>query len=103
MHPLIDQHHAEIAALCRRYGVRQLAVFGSVVRDDFDPARSDVDVAAEFEPVALGGNFDRYLGFKTALEQLLARPVDVVELSAMRNTRLRRHIEASKVPVYAAA
>ena len=103
MHPLIDQHHTEISALCRRYGVRQLAAFGSVVRDDFDPARSDVDVVAEFEPVALGGNFDRYLSFKTGLEQLLARPVDVVEMSAVRNTRLRRQIEASKVPVYAAA
>lgn len=103
MHPLIQTHRDTIVALCRQYGVRRLDVFGSVLREDFNPERSDVDVVAEFEPGKLGGNFDRYLGFKTALEQLFARPVDVVELQALRNTRLRRHIELSKVPVYAAA
>jgi len=42
MHTLIEQHRAEIADLCRRHGVRQLAVFGSAARGmDFDPASSD--------------------------------------------------------------
>ena len=83
--------------------MRRLAVFGSVLRDDFNPALSDVDVVADFEPAPLGRNVDRYLGFKTALESLLQKPVDVVELAALRNQRLRRHIEAQAVPVYAAA
>jgi predicted nucleotidyltransferase len=103
MHPLIEANRNKIAALCRQYGVRKLDVFGSVLSSDFDPARSDVDVVAEFNPLPLGQNFDRYLGFKTALETLFARPVDLVEMNTVRNTRMRRHIEASRVQVYATA
>jgi predicted nucleotidyltransferase len=45
----------------------------------------------------------QYFDFKTALEHLLSRPVDLVELEAMPNTRLKRIIEHTKVPIYAAA
>jgi predicted nucleotidyltransferase len=38
----------KIAEFCRMRGIRKLSLFGSVLRDDFDPARSDVDVLAEF-------------------------------------------------------
>jgi predicted nucleotidyltransferase len=49
MHALIDRHLSEIAALCRRYGVRRLEVFGSAARGiDFDPATSDADFLVEF-------------------------------------------------------
>ncbi|MGD0413152.1 MAG: nucleotidyltransferase domain-containing protein [Verrucomicrobiota bacterium] len=40
-----------IAEFCRARGIRKLSLFGSVLRDDFDPARSDVDVLAEFSLV----------------------------------------------------
>ena len=39
-----------LAAFCRARGIRKLSLFGSVIRDDFDPRRSDVDVLAEFAP-----------------------------------------------------
>src|ERR1041384_4385591 len=42
--------HEEIAAFCRKWGIRRLSFFGSIVRDDFDPARSDVDVLVELRP-----------------------------------------------------
>jgi predicted nucleotidyltransferase len=45
----IDQD--EVAAFCRRHGVRRLALFGSVLSDDFTPA-SDVDTLVEFEAVS---------------------------------------------------
>ena len=102
MHPLIADHSGPIAALCRRYHVRRLEVFGSLLRDDFDPAESDVDLTVEFEPEPADGAFDRYFGLKAALEILFQRPVDLVELGAMENTRLKRLIERSRIPVYAA-
>ena len=40
----------KIAEFCRARGIRKLSLFGSVLRDDFDPQRSDVDVLAEFAP-----------------------------------------------------
>ncbi|MDA1278144.1 MAG: nucleotidyltransferase domain-containing protein [Verrucomicrobia bacterium] len=52
----------KIAEFCRSRGIRKLSLFGSVLRDDFDPALSDVDVLAEFEPDALKGVGFRYFG-----------------------------------------
>ena len=102
MSPLIDDNLDEIGRLCRLHGVRKLEVFGSVLRSDFDPQRSDVDVLVEFEP-RVASSFANFLDFKEALERLLRRPVDLVELHAVRNRRLRHYIEQSKSPVYAAA
>jgi hypothetical protein len=103
MHPLIEQNRERIATLCRQYGVARLEVFGSILRGDFDSERSDVDVLVEFEESAKTKSFQHYFGFKQALENLFGRPVDVVELKALRNRRLRYYIEHSKMPVYAAA
>lgn len=103
MTPFVQQHRERIASLCRQHQVRRLDVFGSALDETYDPARSDVDLAVDFAPVRFGEGFDLYMGFKTALEQLLGRPVDLVELKALRNARLKRHIETSMVPLYAAA
>jgi predicted nucleotidyltransferase len=51
MQPLIAARHAEIGEICRRFHVRRLDVFGSAARDDFDPAHSDLDLLALFEPM----------------------------------------------------
>jgi predicted nucleotidyltransferase len=100
---LILARGREIAALCRRYGVRQLALFGSILRPDFDSISSDVDVVVEFGPPRETSVARQYFDFKRDLELLLDRPVDLVELGAMEDGRLRRIIERTKVPIYAAA
>lgn len=45
----------KVASFCRARGIQKLSLFGSVLREDFDPARSNVDVLAEFVPGALNG------------------------------------------------
>ena len=45
----IDIPHEQIADFCQRYNIRRMALFGSVIRDDFTP-ESDVDVLVEFAP-----------------------------------------------------
>ncbi len=102
MSPLIEHNLEEIGRLCRLHGVRKLEVFGSILRQDFDPQRSDVDVLVEFQP-QVANSFSNFLDLKEALESLFGRRVDLVELRAIRNRRLRHHIEQSKSPVYAAA
>jgi predicted nucleotidyltransferase len=76
-----------IAMFCRERGIRKLSLFGSVLRDDFDPANSDVDVLAEFEPGALDGVGFRYFGYGEQLSVILGRKVDFC-------SRLNRHIES---------
>ena len=68
----------EVRALCRRFGVRRLALFGSAARDDFDPERSDLDFLYEFEAKPPGGYADAFFGLKESLESLFGRPVDLV-------------------------
>ncbi len=99
----ISQHQEALRALCRRFHVRRLDLFGSAARGDFEPARSDVDFLVEFDrghPEAL--SLRTYLGFKDALEALLGYPVDLVEPAGMRNPYLRASIETSREKVFEA-
>ncbi len=68
--------HEKLAAFCRERGIRKLSLFGSVLREDFDPARSDVDVLAEFEPGVLQGVGFRYFGYGEELAAILGHKVD---------------------------
>jgi uncharacterized protein len=98
--PLLTRNRKAIRALCRRFAVRRLGAFGSILRQDFDAVRSDVDLAVEFGKSRWYSPADQYFEFKTALERLLGRPVDLVELSAVSSSRLKRIIERTQVPVY---
>ena len=98
----IALHREELRALCRRFHVRWLDLFGSAARGDFDPERSDVDFLVKFDRSAPQHPFDAYFGLKEALEELLGRPVDLVEASAVRNPYLKASIEQSRENVYAA-
>jgi uncharacterized protein len=98
----IASHRDELQALCRRFHVRRLDLFGSAARGDFDPEHSDVDFVVEFDRSAPQHPFDAYFGLKEALEALLGRKVDLVELSAVRNPYLKASIEQSRENVYAA-
>ena len=63
-----------IAAFCRRHHVRCLALFGSVLRDDFTPA-SDVDVLVEFEPGRVPGL--AFFAMEVELSEMIGRKVDL--------------------------
>jgi predicted nucleotidyltransferase len=64
----------ELADFCRRRGIRKLALFGSIVRDDFGP-HSDIDVLVEFEPGVRTGL--RFFTIQEELSTLLGRRVDL--------------------------
>lgn len=68
--------HEKIAGFCRARGIRRLSLFGSVLRDDFDPDNSDVDVLADFNPGALQGVGFRYMRYGEELSKILGRKVD---------------------------
>lgn len=100
MQPFLEEKREEIAELCRRYHVRRLAVFGSAVRDDFDPERSDVDFLVEFDPEA-SGPYD-HPELEEELVRLLHRDVDLVIAHLVRNPFLRRRIREDRKFLYAA-
>jgi len=93
-------HLRGLRILCRRFAVLQLGAFGSVLREDFDPKRSDIDLTVEFGRSRRLGLADQYFRFKASLERLLGREVDLVEMKAMPDSRLKRAIERGQVTLY---
>lgn len=88
-----------LTALCHRYGIRELALFGSVLRDDFT-SQSDVDVLYEIGPMSsIRSLFDvgRLVG---DLEELLGRRVDVANKKRLYPL-LREEILSTRRVIYA--
>ncbi len=100
---LIEQHRSEVAALCKRFGVQSLDVFGSAADGAFDLARSDIDFLVEFSEGDTGSLFHRYFGLQESLEQLFGRRIDLVTALALRNPYLIAAINKSRQSVYASA
>ena len=92
----------EIVRLCRRYQVRRLAAFGSILRPDFDPLRSDADFLVEFEPVPVADRMRNYLALREALSSLLSRPVDLIEDGAIQNPYILQSVARQQQVLYAA-
>jgi uncharacterized protein len=80
--------------IVQRFGVRSLALFGSVARDEARPD-SDIDFLVEFEGPT---TFDRHMGLLVYLEDLLGRRVDVITVAGLK-PRLRPLIEQDLVRV----
>lgn len=88
-----------IKAYCEKYGIREFALFGSVLRDDFDD-ESDVDVLLEFEE----GRGFTFLGLPEMIDEIesqFGRPVHLVDKKNIRNPFMRRSILSSYEVVHA--
>ena len=81
-------------AMAERFGVVELALFGSTARDEAGPD-SDVDILVSFDRPT---DPDCYFGVQFYIEDLLGRPVDLVTDKALR-TELRPYVEAEAVRV----
>jgi uncharacterized protein len=77
---ILDRLTAEGPGLRKRYGVKTLAVFGSMARGD-DREDSDVDILVTFEGRA---TFDNFMGLKLDLEDLFGRSVDLLTPKSLR-------------------
>ena len=100
MAPHIALDPDRLAALCRRWRVRELSLFGSVLRPDFSPD-SDIDVLVTFFEDAPWDLFD-FIRMKEELAELFGREIDLIEASALRNPFRRSEILRCSEVVYAA-
>lgn len=99
---LVEQHSETIGELCRKYQVRKLELFGSAATGRFDRACSDVDFLVEFVDLGWEHSFKRFMGLKLDLEDLLGRPVDLVEPGAVTNPYFLRKASEARELVFAA-
>lgn len=70
-----------LPAFCQRHSIRELSLFGSVTRDDFQPS-SDVDVLIKFEPDARTGLFE-FIKISEELRALVGHEVDLVTKASL--------------------
>ncbi len=96
----INIPETKIVEFCQRWRVKELAVFGSALGDDFQPD-SDVDVLVVFQDDAHWSLFDHFRA-QEELEQIFGREVDLVEKAAVRNPFRRHHILNHHEVIYAA-
>ncbi len=97
--PKISIPEKKIEDFCRRYQVKRMALFGSVLRDDFR-ADSDVDVLVVFEPSARI-TFMILGKMKRELSGLFQRPVDLIPQDGLKPS-IREAVLSSAQEVYAA-
>ncbi len=96
---IIDKNRDKIKDLCDKHKVARLFVFGSILTDNFKKT-SDIDLLVDFSGVELYDYADNYFDFKTSLEKLLKRPIDLLEDEAVKNPYLRKNIDSSKKMIY---
>lgn len=96
----LDIDRQQIASFCQRWRIREMALFGSVLRADFSPA-SDVDVLVTFDDDAPWSLWE-LTTMRDELAALFGRDVDLVEKRAIKNPFRRRQILAGCEVIHAA-
>lgn len=96
----IQVDRERIAEFCRKWKIAELALFGSVLREDFH-SDSDIDVLVTFAPDG-GITFDNRVEMLDELSMVFGREVDLIDRNAIRNPFRRHAILTAKEVVYAA-
>lgn len=102
MYPMIASRKIELEALCERFGVHRLEIFGSAAGERFNDSRSDLDFLVDFAAASPAELADRYFGLLEELEGLFGRPVDLVMTAAIKNPYFLQGIQLSRRLLYAA-
>lgn len=96
---LLEKYHSDIQRLCILYNVSQLYAFGSVLTDQFKDS-SDVDLIVNFDKIKIDDYANNYYNLKFSLEDILKRPVDLLEGKALKNPYFKKSIEKHRRLVY---
>jgi hypothetical protein len=89
----------EIIKLCKAHKVKSLYAFGSVLTDNFNK-ESDIDLIVDFSNIDVEDYADNYFDFKFSLQDLLKRPVDLLEEKAIKNPYFRQSVNQQRKLVY---
>jgi len=96
----LDYYNSSLKNLCLQNKVKSLYVFGSVLTDRFNED-SDIDLVVDIDSNDPFEYADNYFNLKFALQDLLKRPIDLLESKAIKNPFIRNNIDSSKFLIYA--
>ncbi len=89
----------DIANLCKSYKVKTLYAFGSVLTANFNKD-SDIDLIVDFANIDVADYADNYFDFKFSLQEILKRPIDLLEEKAIKNPYFRQSVNQQRQLVY---
>ena len=96
----IENKIEKLNALCVKYRVKKLFVFGSIVKGNFNNETSDVDLIVEVENLPPEQKGEILMKLWTELELLFSRKVDLITNMNLKNPYLKKDIENSKILLY---
>jgi predicted nucleotidyltransferase len=95
----LETYTQDIIKLCETHKVKSLYAFGSVLTDNFNQ-ESDIDLIVDFSNIAVEDYADNYFDFKFSLEDILKRPIDLLEEKAIKNPYFRQSVNQQRQLVY---
>jgi len=96
---ILEQYNDAIQNLCITHKVKRLYAFGSVLTNNFNK-KSDIDLIVDFEAIDVANYADNYFDFKFSLQDILKRPIDLLEETAIKNPYFRQAINQKRQLVY---
>ncbi|MDE6263900.1 MAG: nucleotidyltransferase domain-containing protein [Paramuribaculum sp.] len=96
---LIEINIEKIIALCKKYRVDKLWVFGSILTPRFND-KSDVDFSVIFHYELIPDLFITFFDFIDELQSLLGRKIDLIDETAIKNPVFRKELDATKILIY---
>ena len=95
----LEKYTSDIIKLCKAHKVKNLYAFGSVLTDNFNN-ESDIDLIVDFSNIAVEDYADNYFDFKFSLQDILKRPIDLLEEKALKNPYFRQSVYQNRKLVY---
>jgi predicted nucleotidyltransferase len=96
---ILNTYKNQINELCESHKVKYLYAFGSVLTTSFD-SKSDVDLIVDFWEIDVKDYADNYFDLKFSLEDILKRPIDLLESQAIKNPYFKQAVDQTKELVY---
>ncbi|MEO8428220.1 MAG: nucleotidyltransferase domain-containing protein [Verrucomicrobiota bacterium] len=97
---MLAEKASALTALCRRFKVKRLYLFGSAARGGFQPEASDLDFFVALDESSPAEYTENYFGLAHELERLFGRRVDLVTERSVRNPYFRQVLETTRQLVY---
>jgi hypothetical protein len=95
----LEKYFPDIIMLCKAHKVKSLYAFGSVLTDQFN-TNSDIDFIVDFSNINVEDYADNYFDFKFSLQNILKRPIDLLEEKAIKNPYFKKSVNQQRKLVY---
>lgn len=95
----LDKYNSDIKKLCEHHKVKSLYAFGSILTDRFN-SESDIDLIVDFSNIEVEDYADNYFDFKFSLQDILKRPIDLLEEKAIKNPYFKQTVNQQRQLIY---